>query len=161
MKTTIRRATSADLEAVSDVIGEAVEWLTAKGIQMWSGPAFEPPAIAAGIGDYYLALNEAGVAGVMKLESEDLLFWPDVAKGESLFVHRLAVRRAFAGGTISRKLLDFANAEAIHRGLSYLRLDCAADKSKLRKVYEDFGFRYHSDKTVGPFTVARYEYKIH
>jgi GNAT superfamily N-acetyltransferase len=127
---------------------------------MWRGPAFEPAAIAESLSDYYLAKREFDVVGVMKLEMEDITFWPDVPSGDSLFVHRLAVRRAFSGGPISTALLDFARSEAIRRERRYLRLDCAADRPKLRNVYESFGFRYHSDKTVGTFTVARYEYKI-
>lgn len=160
MKTTIRRATPADLDAVSGVIREAAEWLTSKGVPMWQGPAFERAAIAAGLADFYLAFHASDLAGVMKLETEDLLFWPEITKGDSLFIHQLAVRRAFSGGEISGDLLKFARAEALRRGLNYLRLDCAADRPKLRKIYEDFGFRYHSDRTVGPFMASRYEYKM-
>jgi hypothetical protein len=42
----------------------------------------------------------------------------------------------------------------------FLRLDCAADRSQLRLVYENFGFQHHSDRQVGSYFVARYEYKV-
>jgi GNAT superfamily N-acetyltransferase len=78
----------------------------------------------------------------------------------SLYVHRLAVRRAFAGATVSHALLRFAADEAKRRGCSALRLDCIASRPKLRAVYERFGFRYHSDHHAGPYHVARYELRL-
>jgi len=160
MNTEIRRATAADLDALASVIREAADWLIASGMPMWTGPAFEPPAIAIGLHHFFLAFRGSDLAGVVRLDTEDLVFWPDIAQGESLFVHRLAVRRAYSGKKISTQLLEFARVEALQRGLDYLRLDCAADRPKLRKVYEDFGFCHRGDLTVGSFTVARYEYKI-
>ena len=47
-------------------------------------------------------------------------------------------------------------ARALDRDV--LRLDCDADRVSLRAVYERFGFVYHSDRQVGPYYVARYEY---
>ena len=49
-------------------------------------------------------------------------------------------------------------ARALH--LEVLRLDCDADRVSVRAVYERFGFRYHSDRQVGPYYVARYEYPL-
>lgn len=45
-------------------------------------------------------------------------------------------------------------------GQRYLRLDCAADRSRLHPVYERFGFRHHSDRQAGRYYVARYEYEV-
>jgi hypothetical protein len=42
----------------------------------------------------------------------------------------------------------------------YLRLDCEASRPRLRAFYESFGFRYHSDKHVGPYHVSRYEFDV-
>jgi len=96
----------------------------------------------------------------MKFQLEDERFWPDVPMNESVFVHRLAVRRRFAGGGISSAMLDWAveRARSLRRG--YLRLDCEASRPKLRAVYERFGFVHHSDRQVGPYYVSRYERRI-
>ena len=45
-------------------------------------------------------------------------------------------------------------------GKRYLRLDCVADRPRLRLVYERFGFRHHSNRQVGAYFVARYEYEV-
>jgi GNAT superfamily N-acetyltransferase len=160
MSIAVRPATLEDIHVVADVIREAIYWLKSKGMPMWQGDAFEPAAIRESIEYYHIAFLGHEAAGVVKLEALDLEFWPEIERDTTLFIHRLAVRRAFAGLSVSSSLLKYACAEAARRNLCFLRLDCAVDRPKLRKVYEDFGFRYHSDTTVGPFTVARYEYKI-
>ncbi len=86
--------------------------------------------------------------------------WPDVPSGESAFIHRLAVRRAFAGGAVSTALLNWAIERARKLDKKFLRLDCEASRSRLRAVYERFGFRHHSDRKVGPYRVARYEFSL-
>ena len=41
-----------------------------------------------------------------------------------------------------------------------LRLDCDSHRLKLRALYERFGFTLHSFRQVGPYHVARYEYRV-
>jgi GNAT superfamily N-acetyltransferase len=75
-------------------------------------------------------------------------------------VHRLAVRRAFAGQGVSVALLEWTVDRARTLGKRYLRLDCDADRPRLRALYERFGFRLHSYRQVGSYYVARYELQI-
>jgi GNAT superfamily N-acetyltransferase len=96
----------------------------------------------------------------VKIQLEDGQFWPDVPRDESIFLHRLAVRRRFAGGGISSSLLSWAAGRARSLRRDYLRLDCEASRPRLRAVYERFGFVHHSDRQVGPFYVSRYEYRV-
>jgi GNAT superfamily N-acetyltransferase len=109
---------------------------------------------------FFVAEWEGVAAGVVKFQLEDSLFWPDVPQGQSAFVHRLAVRRQFAGGGISSALLRWAVGRTRSLGRDYLRLDCEASRPRLRAVYERFGFRHHSDRQVGPYFVSRYEYDV-
>jgi GNAT superfamily N-acetyltransferase len=80
-----------------------------------------------------------------------------VPTDESAFIHRVAVRRHFSGGTASSALLAWAAERAHALGRRYLRLDCEASRLRLRAVYERFGFQHHSDRHVGPYFVSRYE----
>ena len=66
----------------------------------------------------------------------------------------------FAGGEVSSALLLWAIARTHTLGRRYLRLDCEASRARLRAVYERVGFRFHSNKQVGPYFVARYEYDV-
>jgi hypothetical protein len=88
------------------------------------------------------------------------LFWPDVPQEESAFVHRLAIKRRFAGGEVSSALLLWAIARTDALGRRYLRLDCDVSRLRLRALFERMGFRFHSNKQVGPYYVARYEYDV-
>jgi ribosomal protein S18 acetylase RimI-like enzyme len=75
-------------------------------------------------------------------------------------VHRIAVKREFAGKGISSKMLEWAVNHAASLGRSYLRLDCEAERQALRAIYERFGFHFHSYLEVGPYHLSRYEYVI-
>jgi GNAT superfamily N-acetyltransferase len=162
MSLSIRQATQKDTEKVAAVLREAAQWLERSGMAMWRDDELLPARIAADIdsGTFFIAECDGEAAGVVKFQLEDKLFWPDIPEGESAFVHRLAVRRRFAGGRVSSALLKWAveRARSLHR--PYLRLDCEASRPKLRAVYERFGFHHHSDTQVGPYFVSRYEYRI-
>jgi GNAT superfamily N-acetyltransferase len=158
----IRQAAPADVDEVADVLQEIVEWLGRQGDVMWEGGELERAAIAADVeaGQFYVAERAGIVAGVIRFQLEDDLFWPDLADSSSAFVHRLAVRRRFAGTGIADALLAWAVERARAHGRLWLRLDCDHQRTKLRGVYERFGFRLHSYRQVGPYYVARYEYSL-
>ncbi len=160
MKTTIRQAERADVESVSEILTEAAAWLQELGDQLWTLDELLPEQILDDVceGLYFLAERDGLAVGTLRYQLEDELYWPDVPPDESAFVHRVAVRRQYAGGKISTELLQWAVARTAALGRQYLRLDCEAARPKLREVYERFGFRYHSDRQVGPHYVARYEY---
>jgi GNAT superfamily N-acetyltransferase len=160
MRPIIRQAIPQDAEKVMGILREAAQWLEQSGMSMWRDDELSPARIAAdiGAGQFFLAEREGVAAGVVKFQLEDSLFWPDVPRNQSAFVHRLAVRRRFAGGGISSALLGWAVERARTLGKEYLRLDCEASRLRLRAVYEKLGFRHHSDRQVGPYFVSRYEF---
>jgi len=162
MQISIRPATPDDLEEVSTVLREAARWLEETDKRMWRDNELLPANIAADVtaGLFFIAACDGKTAGVVKFQLEDPLFWPDVPQKESAFVHRLAVRRQFAGAGVSSALLNWAVARAKSLGKHYLRLDCEASRPRLRAVYERFGFRHHSDRQVDPYFVSRYKYAI-
>ena len=94
------------------------------------------------------------------LQWEDEVFWPDVLAGESAFVHRLAVRRRVAGTGVAAALLAWAERRAQDAGRSWLRLDCSAEHPGLCRYYERAGFERHSERSVGPFRVVRYQKRV-
>jgi GNAT superfamily N-acetyltransferase len=158
----IRPASPPDTAKVAGILLEAARWLEQRGMRMWRDDELVPERIAADIaaGLIFIAEYDAEPCGVVKFQLEDAEFWPDVAPGDSAFVHRLAVSRRFAGGEVSSALLSWALEQARSLGRKYLRLDCEASRGKLRAIYERFGFVHHSDRQVGPYFVSRYEYRI-
>jgi GNAT superfamily N-acetyltransferase len=158
----VRQAMPQDTEAISSVLQEAADWLAQNGSPMWKGDELSSGRVAADVanGLFFVADCDGEITGTIKFQLEDTLFWPDVSQEESAFVHRLAVRRRFAGGVVSSTLLRWAVERAQALGRRYLRLDCEASRARLRKVYEQFGFRHHSDRHVGPYFVSRYEFEV-
>jgi hypothetical protein len=162
MEIHVEQATVTDVKTVSDILLEAAAWLRQRDMPMWRDDELVPEVVAADVaaGIFFVGKYNREAAGVIKFQLEDKKFWPDVPEEESAFVHRLAVRRSFAGGEVSHQLLCWAVDRTRNLKRHFLRLDCEASRSKLRAIYERFGFRHHSDLAVPPYYVSRYEYKI-
>ena len=158
----IRQATAADVDLVADVLGEVSDWLARQGDVMWDVGELAPERIAeeTAAGQFFVAERGGSAAGVIRFQLDDQLFWPELTDGRSAFVHRLAVRRTFAGSGVSHALPTWSVDHARRLGKQWLRLDCDHQRTKLRSVYERFGFRLHSYRQVGPYYVARYEYPL-
>jgi GNAT superfamily N-acetyltransferase len=141
------------------ILREAAAWLEQGGMPMWREEELDPTTVATDVqaGRYALALSEALPVGTLRFTLEDEQFWPDAVAGEAAYVHRLAVRRSRAGGAVSTALLDWATARTASLGRRFLRLDCDATRPRLRAFYESQGFIFHSERTVGPYFVARYQ----
>jgi GNAT superfamily N-acetyltransferase len=156
----VRQAQPLDSAAVFEILHEVSAWLDAGGMPMWVRDELARETIEADVrsGACYVAAVDGVVAGTIKFQLTDTEFWPDLpAAHGSAFVHRLAVRRAFAKQGVSTALLAWAADRARSLGRTGLRLDCDAHRPGLRALYERFGFRLHSYRQVGPYYVARYE----
>jgi GNAT superfamily N-acetyltransferase len=162
MEIQIRQAEAGDLDVVSAVLTEAAVWLEGRGMGLWRANELTPTRISNDVSDglFFLAEHTGQPAGTIKFQLSDLMFWPDVPQDEAAFIHRVAVRREFAGGTVSFALLSWAAQRTHALNRRFLRLDCEATRLKLRAVYERFGFRHHSDRQVGPYFVARYQLEV-
>jgi GNAT superfamily N-acetyltransferase len=162
MSVRVRQAQAEDARTVSGILLEAAKWLEESGMHMWRDGELTDESISADVaaGLFYIAESGLEAAGTIKFQLQDALFWPDVPQDESAFVHRLAIRRKFAGRGISDEILQWAVDRARSMDRQYLRLDCEAARPRLRKVYERFGFQHHSDRHVGPYFVARYEFVL-
>jgi GNAT superfamily N-acetyltransferase len=158
---TVRQATAADVACVDAMIREAAAWVDALGVVMWEDGELDADRIAAEVhtGMFHIAVIDGEPAGAIRFQLEDQLFWPDRPAGEAAFVHRLVGRRAFKGRGVARALLEWAVGHARANGRGLLRLDCDANRPKLRALYESCGFRLHSYRQVGPYYVSRYEMK--
>lgn len=158
----IRQAIEADVEIVAGILGEAADWLAQHRTPLWRSDEVTTDRIEADVRDglFFIAASDGETAGTVKFQLTDREFWPDVPDDESAFVHRLAVRRRFAGGIVSSALVHWAAERASAMGRRYLRLDCDASRERLRAVYTRMGFEHHSNRMVGPYFVARYQLRL-
>ncbi|MBI2435812.1 MAG: GNAT family N-acetyltransferase [Candidatus Hydrogenedentes bacterium] len=155
----VRQAAAGDVAVVSDMLKEATRWLETRGMPLWSVDGFAIAALAPQVaqGIFWLAEVEGTPAGCVSFQLEDPLHWPEVPAGDSAFLHKLAVRRAFAGTGVATALLDWAKRHARELGLRYVRLDTAVGREKLCALYTAQGFSKHSEKNVGAFDIVRFE----
>jgi GNAT superfamily N-acetyltransferase len=158
----IRQATPADTSLIEEMLLEAARWVEALGVVMWNEGELRREEIEADVvaGMYRLAEVDGVAAGAIRFQLEDRLFWPDLEDDDSAFVHRLVVRRAFKGRGVSTALLAWAVDHARASGRRWLRLDCDAERTKLRALYERCGFSLHSYRQVTSYYVARYELSV-
>ena len=154
-------ARPGEARAVSEVLQEAARWITTWRSQLWDpellGEDFAAPFVEQG--QVIAARTGEAIAGVVILEPEDPLFWPDRPAGEAGYLHKLAVRRAYAGQGLPAALIAHAAELARAQGREILRLDCHPD---LARVYEGLGFRRVDERVVdhpeaGRILVARME----
>jgi GNAT superfamily N-acetyltransferase len=161
MAIVIRPARGDDTRALVDILTDALKWVEQlDGTIMWVEGELEEPRVRAEAGMFVVAESDGRIVGAVRFQLDDPLFWPDIDGSDSAFVHRLAVRRSHAGQGVSTALLQWAVDRARELGKRYLRLDCDADRTRLRAVYERFGFRLHSYRQVGAYYVSRYELQI-
>ena len=144
---------------IASLLQEAERWLAGGGRALWPAAAIGHERILqdTSAGLFHVARDREQIVGVMKFELEDAYFWPEIPPGSSAFIHKLAIRRAWAKQGVSTELLAYARTRAEGLGRAHLRLDCVADRQGLRKLYEDFGFTLHSVVQKGATAFARYE----
>ena len=139
---TVRRAALTEVRDAVAIIREAAAWAAARGIDVWAPheireEAFEASARKA---ELLIGFADATPAAMMLLQTEDAVYWPNEPPASALYLHKVAVRRSFAGQGWLARLIDFAVAEANSAGISRLRLDTIL-RPKLRSMYEQHGFR--------------------
>ncbi|KRD21890.1 GCN5 family acetyltransferase [Acidovorax sp. Root267] len=152
-------ARPSDAAAIAAVLHEAAQWLVDRQMPLWAVSDFSEERVQQDVdtGHFLVARVGDDVAGVVRWQREDPTFWPDAEPGTSAFLHKLAVRRAWAGQGVSAALLAFGREHARSLGVRYLRLDCVADRQPLRALYEGFGFTLYDCVLKGRREFARYQ----
>jgi len=127
-------------EAIS-ILREAAAWALSRGVDVWRlDELLEPDFREAALrGELVMGFRGSHPAVTMLLQSSDPIYWPEIPRGTSLFLHKIAVRRACAGQGWLGRLIDFAAQNARQRDIAWLRLD-TLHGSPLRQLYEAHGF---------------------
>lgn len=159
----VRQAHEKDIPLIEDTLLNAAHWMQEIGLPQWAPEnlLWEKLSLHFAPQDFYLLFVGGICAGCMALIDYDPHFWPGVAKGESLFIHKLAINRAFSGQNLSGHLIALAKETARARSIPFVRLDCHQHRPKVRAVYEKNGFVCVREKLLnGRFFTAFYECKV-
>ena len=148
---------------------EASSWLSSRGISQWPMEWIVSPVMrswlteCANRGELYLAGEEGARMGVFTLvnrqEGTDSFCWGQDS-GECAYLHSFAVRRAWAGRGLGRRMLSWAEEASVSAGKKLLRLDCSKDNPRLRRWYEEAGYALRGEclpNNTGGRVLALYE----
>jgi len=156
------RFTTGDIEEALLIMREAAQWLIDIGKPMWDIEEFTRDHYTNPVDEFIVLYsnNESIATGILSFE--DKFFWPNIPANTSGFIHKLAVKRRYAGQDMIAKLINHAVEKCKTRGVSALRLDCDAERSGLCALYERYGFLQKEVKTfdskkLGKISVAYYE----
>ncbi|BCN32304.1 GNAT family N-acetyltransferase [Anaeromicropila herbilytica] len=147
----IIQAKENDIPIIEEILLDAVKWMTKTGLQnQWNETNIKWTNLSKSyrISNFYIDYEDGLPTACMALTDYDPIHWPNIPKGESLFLHKVAVKRVFAGKGLSKELINFSKELAIHNGIDVIRLNCNKHRKKLREVYENEGFICVEEKTL-------------
>ena len=140
-----------DCPILSKRISPVILWMRRNKIEnLWNeeNTSWEHISLSYKLDDFYILSVDGNKAGCIAITDYDEKYWKDIPKGESLYVHKLAVKRSYAGMGLSGKLIEFAKDLARKRNRKNIRLDFNKKRDKLRKIYEKNGFRYEKEVSI-------------
>jgi GNAT superfamily N-acetyltransferase len=91
-------------------------------------------------GQGYIGWLDDQAVATMILLPRDEEFWPGKPASEALYLHKLAVHPDWQKQNLSAQMIRAAVLETQAAGREFLRLDTAAERTKLRAIYEGLGF---------------------
>ena len=135
-----RSFTTGDTDTAIDIMREAAQWLIDAGKPMWDLDRINREYITNPADEFHMARVDGEGAAACLLSFHDPFFWPDIPPGASGFVHKLAVRRRFAGQGLGEAMLAHSAKCCLARDIPMLRLDTDANRPGLCALYERSGF---------------------
>jgi ribosomal protein S18 acetylase RimI-like enzyme len=137
----IRAATAADVSVIGQIVEQAYRHYIDR-IGKPPGPMLDDYAARVSAGVVWVIAEGCAVAGVIVL----------VPKPEYLLLDNIAVARARQGSGLGRRLLAFAEAEAVRRGYREIRLYTHRTMTENQRLYAAIGY-----EEIGRRSEAGYE----
>ena len=160
----IKQADENDILTIEGILIDAVIWMKKNKLQnQWNEDSIKWNSLSKDyqINDFYIDYQNGVPAACIAITDLDSKYWPKIPQGKSLYIHKLAVKREFAGKGISKELIKFAKKLSLKNGINSLRLDCNLQRNKLRMLYENEGFIYASRKnSENNYDMALYVWHI-
>ena len=137
----VRRVSVAGARDAVAILREAAAWAAARGVDVWTAQELRDEDFerAAEARELVIGYADATAAATMLLQTADPIYWPEAAPDSAIYLHKIAVRRAFAGRRWLSRLIEFAAADAKEKGIALLRLDTLS-RPELQSLYERHGF---------------------
>ena len=143
-------ASKENIVFIESILQDAAQWLREMGQPIWRDEQVSWAHLSKDYrpSDFYLALFDGIPAACMGILDYDPTFWPNIEKGKSLYIHKLAVKRFAAGHGLADALIAQAKSLCRDRGISSLRLDCPQDRPYLHSLYQKHDFVHVGEVTI-------------
>lgn len=139
-----------DIDLAITVMKDAGKWLEETGkspSKWWQLDNLNPEFLLqyANQDEFCVGLidQKPAVAAVLQIDqnAQDWVSIDGDNPKPALYIHWLCVARKYAGLDFPRRMTHFAAIHAKENSASLLRADTNAEEMKLRKIYEDLGFK--------------------
>ena len=141
-----------------NVLREVGQWLIDNGQVMWD---IEDLSVETLVDDFtrdncHVMYVDGIPAATFILQWKDPLYYDNVPDGTAGFVHKVAIRRTFAGQNLFQWMLDFCLAEGRKKGVREIQLETDATRPKSMAFYERYGFEPTYRRSIEEFGKVYY-----
>ena len=158
------KVVKGEVEKSIDVMKEVAGWGRSVGLNVWKDEYLtrEKLMVNSSEDEFCLGQVNGDDACCMILQWSDTFFWPKAKENEAGYLHKLCVRREYAGLGLPKEMVEFAIEECKKRNVPYLRLDTGWNNKKLCSLYKSLGFEIVDKFPLeGGGAFALFEMKIH
>lgn len=157
-----RLAKLSDVESIALMVQDASRWFGTKGINQWSGGAFIQEILQEIKNNELLVIEVGGeVIGTVAIGGKADELWEN-SPDEAAYMHRLVIKREWAGQGFGRRIIEWVEAELKNSGKSLLRLVCDAKNDVLQTYYRNLDFDSCGVKHFAPYDMdfIRFEKRL-
>lgn len=153
---------NGEVDKAISVMREVALWCEATGKNMWKQEDLTREKLLQFYKEeeFYIGIVDGIPASCMVIQWQDTLFWPKAPLNEAGYLHKLCVKREYAGMRLSKQMVDFAANLCRSKGVKALRLDTGWKNTRLWQLYESYGFEKVDKYYLGDKAFALYEMKL-
>ncbi|BBI34214.1 GNAT family N-acetyltransferase [Cohnella abietis] len=148
--TSVKQAEPEDTQAIMRLLVNTAEWLLSKGSSQWNallrGEDSHNTPEAIEQGEVFIFKQDTQLVGMFMLQKEqskwDRELWGEETDKSSVYLHRLAINRKFAGKGIGKQMMLWVNSGIPYPGKNTIKLDCASNNTILNAFYRELGYDF-------------------
>lgn len=144
----IRKAELKDKEEIYKIIQYAQAYLKQQDVPQWQNGYPNSEVISNDIesGHNYVMIDEGRIVGSCMISFEEDKYYKKIdgqwlADKPYAVIHRIAIDPAYKGKGLANHFFDFAQLQACHNGVNYIRVDTHEKNSSMRRCIEKNGFK--------------------
>lgn len=155
---------AGEVEGAIAIMEETARWGRERGLRLWPEAWLtKEKLLTEDAGPECFCVGRIGgeAACCFVLQWQDREWWPAAPQYEAAYLHKLCVRREFAGTGLPAKVIAYVKRECGKRGASAIRLDTGWEEERVKQIYLDLGFEIVEKRELpNGRAMALYEMKI-